>query len=595
MEAYSVWENMKFIFCEIFVRDRRLGLAYAIKAVLQAGAALAALLYPRYLILELTGQRRIPVLAGLLAGFFMTELVCHCGGRWMEQTFYSHMIVMRFRFREKYQETCLSTDFVHMEDPAYLDRMYAADKCLQSNNYGIEGVMHRLFGLPGSILSVAACLSVLGSLHIGLALFLLGNIGVLFWMTWKCRRIEMKLRTKSLHEERHERYYHSVAQDIACAKEIRLFQLSGWLLEALRACCREQNRQSGRLQIRLFFIRLTEWCMELLRNLLTYAYAIRQYLAGVIGIADFTMYISSILQMMESVLAIVDDTAFIVTQNPYINEFRSFLEEPGEEGASGLCPVGPYTFVLEHVSFRYPGKEEFALRDVSLTIRPGERIALVGRNGSGKTTLLKLLMRLYEPTEGVIYCNKTDISSMDREAYYRLFSPVFQEIAPLAYSIGENVTLQRPDQQDADRCKVCLQQVGLWELVRGLPQGLHTYLGKALADDGVELSGGEMQRLLIARALYHGGDVFVMDEPTSALDPIHEQEIYRQMDRVSMGKTTVFVSHRLMSTQFCDRILLLEEGRITESGSHEQLLAQAGAYAQMWQVQAKYYREEEAG
>lgn len=244
MQIRSVWGNMRFIFREIFGKDRRLALAYIAKAVLQVGATLAALLYPRYLILELTEQRRVPVLVGLLIGFFVTGLLCHCGSKWMEQTFYSHMIVMRFRFREMYQETCLSTDFVHLEDPAYLDRMYAADKCMQANNYGIEGVMHRLFNLPGSILSVIACLSVLSSLHIGLVLFLLCNIGLLFWMTYQCRKIEMQSRTDMLHEERHERYYHSVAQDTAYAKELRLFQLSRWILDALAACCQKQVKQN---------------------------------------------------------------------------------------------------------------------------------------------------------------------------------------------------------------------------------------------------------------------------------------------------------------------------------------------------------------
>lgn len=595
MKLRSVWSNLRFIFCEILIKDKKLALAYAGKAILQAGATLSVLWYPRCFVLELTGQRREAVLIGLLACFLLTELVCHCGGKWMEQTFYSRMIVMRFRFRELYQETCLSTEFVHMEDPAYLDRMYAADKCLQSNNSGIEGVMHRLFDLPGNILSVAMCLSVLGSLHIGFIFLLLANIGLMFWTTWKCGTTEMNLRRMAVREERHERYYHSVAQDVAYAKEIRLFDLSRWILDALRSSVREQFRLRQLLMNRLFFIRLTEWFMELLRNLLTYGYAIWRYLSGTIVIADFTMYISSIVQVMAGVLAVVNDTAFLASQDPYINDFRSFLEPAADWEREETGIKGPYTFEFRNVSFRYPGKDAYALRNVSLTIRPGEKLALVGRNGSGKTTLLKLLMRLYEPTEGAVYCNGTDIASLDREGYYRLFSPVFQEIAPLAYSIGENITLHHKEQQDRKRVEQCLRQVGLWELISSLPQGLDTCLGKELSDDGVELSGGEMQRLLIARALYHDGTIYVMDEPTSALDPLREQEIYMQMLRVSMGGTAVFVSHRLMSTQFCDRILMLEGGSIVESGKHEQLLAQAGAYAQMWETQAKYYREESAG
>ncbi len=245
---------------------------------------------------------------------------------------------------------------------------------------------------------------------------------------------------------------------------------------------------------------------------------------------------------------------------------------------------------LEHVSFRYPGAEEDTIHNLSLTLRPGEKVAVVGLNGAGKTTMVKLICGLYDPTEGRVLLNGTDIRTFDRRQFYRLFSAVFQNFSLLDLTVSE-VVAQTWRNIDMEKVKASIQKAGLSEKVEGLPKGYETHIGKMAYLDGVELSGGETQRLMLARALYKDGPFLILDEPTAALDPIAESDIYQKYNEMTQGKTSLFISHRLASTRFCDRILFFQDGRILETGTHEELLKKKGGYAHLYDVQARYYQE----
>ena len=230
------------------------------------------------------------------------------------------------------------------------------------------------------------------------------------------------------------------------------------------------------------------------------------------------------------------------------------------------------------------------IRNMSLTLRPSEKIALVGLNGAGKTTFVKLLCGFYDPDEGRVLLNGIDIREFNRQEYYDLFSAVFQEMSMLDLTVAEHVA-QTAVNIDMDKVADCLEKAGLTAKVESLPQGLQTHVGKIAFLEGVEFSGGEMQRLMLARALYKDGPVLVLDEPTAALDPIAENDIYMKYNEMTKGKTSLFISHRLASTRFCDRILFLQDGVISEEGTHEQLLSLGGEYAKLFHVQARYYQE----
>jgi ATP-binding cassette subfamily B protein len=244
------------------------------------------------------------------------------------------------------------------------------------------------------------------------------------------------------------------------------------------------------------------------------------------------------------------------------------------------------------VCFRYPGADADTLTGINLKITSGEKLAVVGLNGAGKTTLVKLLCGFHDPTGGEVLLNGVNIKRYNRRDYYRHFSAVFQDFSLLSASVAENIS-QFHDRTDLARAEACAEMSGLTEKISSMPRGFETPLTKTVYEDGVEFSGGETQRLMLARALYKEAPIMILDEPTAALDPIAESEIYRRYDRLTGGRTAVYISHRLASTRFCDRIILIEDNKITEEGSHAALLAKGGRYAGLFEIQSRYYRDED--
>ena len=244
------------------------------------------------------------------------------------------------------------------------------------------------------------------------------------------------------------------------------------------------------------------------------------------------------------------------------------------------------------MSFRYPGAEKDTLSHINLTVAPGEKLAIVGLNGAGKTTLMKLVCGLLDPTSGKVLLNGEDIRKFNRRDYYTLFSTVFQDFSIFDTTFADNVT-QVPNSTDLVGMENAVKRAGLWEKYQSLPQGPDTHIGTGIYEDGIQLSGGETQRLMLARALYKDAPIIVLDEPTAALDPIAENQLYLRYSELTQGRTSFYISHRLASTRFCDRILLLGDGKILEEGTHQSLLELGGKYAEMFEIQSQYYQEEE--
>ena len=286
----------------------------------------------------------------------------------------------------------------------------------------------------------------------------------------------------------------------------------------------------------------------------------------------------------------------ISNNGQYLKDYFDFIELKSKysEGKKSIANHEdlPMEFVFENVSFTYPYQSEPSLRNINLTIRNKERLSIVGENGAGKTTLVKLLLRLYEPTEGRILLNGVDIKEIDYKDYLKLFSTVFQDFKLFAFRILDNVTALANNTPDLAGVQKCLDKAGLSSKISTLDKGIETYIYKIYEEDGVELSGGEAQKLAIARALYKDAPVVILDEPTAALDPKAEYDIYLKFLSLVDSKTSIFISHRLSSTKFCDRIVVLRDGQIVELGSHSELLAQKGYYAELFNMQAQFYLDE---
>jgi len=311
-------------------------------------------------------------------------------------------------------------------------------------------------------------------------------------------------------------------------------------------------------------------------------------------IGDFILY-SGCIEVFSNALS-----NFLGNFNQYkqksrqVDDFRSFIDMPNPDDDKVLKPVpksDKWEFKFENVSFKYPKQENYSLKNINLTLESGKRLAIVGLNGAGKTTFVKLLLRLYDVTEGRILLNGVDVKEYERGEYFKVFSPVFQDVNIFAFPLRENVSMNTPEETDVKKAEQKIREADLGEKVDSLPNGVNTELLKVVVEDGVDLSGGEKQKLGLARALYKDAPVIILDEPTAALDALAEYKLYQNFDKLIGNKTAVYISHRLSSTRFCDNVAMFMEGKLVEYGTHESLLKQCGEYAHMFEVQAQYYKE----
>ncbi len=383
--------------------------------------------------------------------------------------------------------------------------------------------------------------------------------------------------------------------DFKFGKDIRLFDACRLFLFKHKEYI-EENR--------LAFLAYEKRCTKyaLIRALVTAAQQVAVFgyvglktLAGAVTLGGFSVYISSSFVFTSSASDAFNQLFILLKNTDFLCEYLQFMRlPPVKEQRRGKVPdLREHVFEFRNVSFRYPGSETMILKNVSIRIPSGQRLSIVGMNGAGKTTFIKLLTRLYDPTEGEILLDGMDIRKIDLEEYYRLFSVVFQDFRLFAFSMKENIVLDT--EATAEKLRSIVEMAGLADKVDALENGLETSVYKTFDKNGVELSGGESQKLSIARALYMDRPVVVLDEPTASLDPVAEYEIYRRFDRLVNGKTAIYISHRLSSCRFCDAIAVFHEGSIIQYGHHDVLIRETGKkYLEMFHAQAQYYVDEEA-
>lgn len=315
-------------------------------------------------------------------------------------------------------------------------------------------------------------------------------------------------------------------------------------------------------------------------------------LSGMYGIGSVVQYVGAVTSLVDNLTAFINECARLMANSQYLAQFYEYLDLPDEKYRGSLTTEkradNEYEIEFHNVSFKYPGTDTYALLNLSLKFRVGQRLAVVGMNGSGKTTMIKLLCRLYDPTEGEITLNGINIKKYDYTEYMSIFSVVFQDFKLFSYTLGQNVAASTSI--DEAKAESCLQKAGFSGRLKDMPKGLDTFLYKGFDEDGMEISGGEAQKIALARALYKDAPFIVLDEPTAALDPIAESEVYSKFNEIVENKTAIYISHRLSSCRFCDDIAVFHEGRLVQRGSHEQLLADTGGkYFELWSAQAQYY------
>ncbi len=391
--------------------------------------------------------------------------------------------------------------------------------------------------------------------------------------------------------------YYGLLIDYKMGKDLKLYQMRDSILREFSIFTGGINQMMSKWQ------RVEAWYQSLstvnatVMSGLIYLYVALKALFGAFGVGSIVTYVGSLTQFKDGFSALVSVLSDVFINAEALQEVFDFIDMPDKK-YHGTLPVekrafcdggdNEYEIEFRNVSFRYPGSEAYALRNVSIKFRVGERLAVVGMNGSGKTTFIKLLCRLYDPTEGEILLNGIDIRKYDYNEYLSIFSVVFQDFKLFSFSLGQNVAASV--EVDKDRAISCLKKAGFGDRLQRLSKGLDTCLYKDFEEDGVEISGGEAQKIALARALYKNAPFIILDEPTAALDPVAEYEVYSKFNEIVGDKTAVYISHRLSSCRFCDDIVVFDNGQIIQRGNHDQLLADRnGKYHDLWYAQAQYY------
>lgn len=387
-------------------------------------------------------------------------------------------------------------------------------------------------------------------------------------------------------------------ENYGSGKDIRLYAMEEPLVEFNKSTILSIWKKEAKMDFLRAGLRFLDTVLNHGLRLGVYLLLISAALSGGLSVGSIARYASCVVLLLSAAAGLVYNIQMSLVNDQYMKRFFSYLDIPNPMYQGSLTidkrDDCDYDVEFRDVSFRYPNTEAYALRHVNLRFRVGEKLAAVGMNGSGKTTFIKLLCRLYDPTEGTILLNGIDIRKYSYPEYLSIFSVVFQDFALTALPLGQNVA--SAVSYDRESAISCLKKAGFGDRLDGLPGGLDTYLGKDLDEKGVDMSGGEKQKIALARALYKNAAFIVLDEPTAALDPIAEAEIYSRFNTIIEGKTAIYISHRLSSCKFCDDILVFDKGSVIQQGSHDVLVADAaGKYHELWHAQAQYYDDARPG
>lgn len=490
----------------------------------------------------------------------------------------------------------LGMEYEALEAPEMLDRLQKAKRATAGDWQGVQGMMTYMQVMGVQIISVTIAVAIMTTFNpwIIFIIVVLSFAQFLFF-DYIRKKDKKEMWDAMMPHWRKLEYMENVTTDFSYAKDIRLFGMQKYLAKKQIDVYDEELRHW--IKSRQYWVYNTIFAhgISLLRQLIIIGWLVYSVVFNGLSIGNFTLYTASAAAFSNAINEILQALSALRERSAHTDDYRSFMDIPSADDKAQTIPIPPadkYTFEFKNVSFKYRGQEKYALKNVNLTLHAGEKLAVVGLNGAGKSTFIKLLLRLYDVTEGCILMNGTDIRKFDRKEYYELFAPAFQDVMVFAFPVAENVSMKEPFNTDKAEAEKMLRLAGLGDKLDKLEKGVDTELLKVLYDDGVDLSGGEKQKLALARALYKKSKIIVLDEPTAALDALAEFRLYQSFNELVGDRTAVYISHRLSSTRFCDRVAMFKDGEMVEIGTHDSLMEANGAYADMFRVQAQYYVED---
>ncbi|MDF2539594.1 MAG: putative transporter, partial [Herbinix sp.] len=491
-------------------------------------------------------------------------------------------------------QKCMNIDFEHFNDSSIQDRILLINQAVRGNNFFTS--LTTVFETISRFITLVGIVFIMTTLNVWLLAIALVVIVLQALLHYIRLKYDRKYKADSISDQRKIGYVSQLAKDIKSKKDIVMFDMSDYILKKIESFQQAMLVfDKRRIQVGGF--------IEMAIYTLSIAFQISAYiLIGInafnrtISIGDFTMGIASLINFMSASSFVATNIINFNDSFFYIKQYKSFQKFKSKYNATSDITINDIDLnnieiEFRNVSFRYPNSTSFVLKNINLTIKNKERLAIVGFNGAGKTSFALLLTRMYDPTEGSILLNGIDIRRINYKDYQKIFSAVNQDFSLLAFSLLNNIAMTDTEtQEERDAITELFHKNGMTERLKKLYRGLDTPVTKTLSASGVDISGGERQKVAIIRALYKDSPVLILDEPTSALDPVAEYEIYQKFAEMSEDKLTIFISHRIYSTRFCDKIAVFSKGEIVEYGTFEELQEQKGIYYDFFQKQAEYFK-----
>lgn len=534
-------------------------------------------------------------LAVILSAFLILAGTLGYISQYLSNRSYARISYLRLDYIRDFVRKVMTMDFYHYEDASFLDRQRRSNRAIQGNQFGVEVVYRNSFMLPAMVLSAVFMVVVLAVASPWLIVLPIATFISLIFTMDMGDRFRFSLREETGQAERRLRYYSQITQDFSYGKDIRLYSLNHTIFSAYGDMIDRMLSLVKRIQQRSFTLSMIPSSFHMLTMLICLLILSLQTYNGRITVAQFAIYLQATVSLSQVLDQMAEMLITTVSEGRYVREFIEHIDEDLNQfsGNQTIDDKAPIVIEFDAVSFSYPGSEKTVIDNLSFRIDAGERLALVGINGAGKSTIVKLMTGLHHPTSGRILINGTDTRELDTNDLFKKFSVVFQEDESMAFTVAEVVS---GGARDIDRSRVrdALERLGLWEKVTADTDGMDRMMLKVIDPEGFMFSGGETQKLMLSRAIYKDAPVVILDEPTSALDALAETKVYQDFSNVMTDKTSLFISHRLASTSFCDRIILLSGGQILESGTHAELMANRSDYYNMFVTQGKYYQDNDA-
>jgi len=544
-------------------------------------------------------ERRASVteLVWTILGFVFAIMLVSAVSQYVKANELFTRLIVRTEIVNQINKKAATTSYVNVEDDKFTKLLSKAGESVGGQHQATQAIWDTMVKLLSDTVGFLIYCMLLASVQPILILVILGTALISYFLGRQLNEYGYHHREEEAEYIKQMNYFFGRGKDSGAAKDIRIFGLRYWLDGLYNKAMDAYIAFHSKAQGIYLWARMIDVVMTFLRNGIAYVYLIGLVIRRDLDVSIFLLYFTAVGGFSEWVTGILEGLHTLQKQSLDISTVRECIEynepfrfEEGEplQAESG----GKYEIQLENVAFRYPEADSNTLKNINLTLQPGEKLAVVGLNGAGKTTLIKLVCGFLDPTEGRVLLNGRDIRDFNRRDYYTLFSAVFQSFSLLAGTIAVNVAQSDVD-IDMERVKACVEKAGLRHKVESLTDSYETYLNREVYEDAIQLSGGETQRLMLARALYKNAPIIVLDEPTAALDPIAEADMYQKYHEMTAGRSSIYISHRLASTRFCDRIIMIGEGEIVEEGTHEELLKLGGQYAELYEIQSRYYKEGE--